>query len=280
LKGRRLELCGVTVTAASEDSGKPQHLLRDVSFALEPGEWVVVTGPNGSGKSTFIRLLAGHVPAMAAEGRVVRGFAGRAPVPYVTQHPDDSFVGSTPWEDVLAGLEQRGFEPEEAVRRAREALERTGLGGLMHVPLDALSGGQKQLAAAAACLAAAPELLILDEADAMLDSVSREAVYTAARGLWQQGAAVVWVTQRMEQLQPGDRVAAFLNGGLVYDGGAEGFFSETQGADGYLPSVCARLGYEPPYPAAVALELRRLGFGLSPLPLTPDTLAKAVSRHG
>jgi energy-coupling factor transport system ATP-binding protein len=273
-----LSLTKVSAAAFDVGSGKPSILLDEITYRMTSAEWVFVTGPNGSGKSTFARILAGHASDLQVDGEIRRGFTGTEPIPYVMQRPDDAFVGSTPWEDTVSGLEQWGMDAGRIVGAAERSLDRVGLAELMHRPIESLSGGQKQLAAVAACTAVNPKLLIMDEAGSMLDPESRLLIVKATRSLWEQGTAVVWISQRLEEMMPGDRVAAFNEGNIVYDGNPDGFYDWS--GDDRTDSICGRLGYEPPYAAQTALELRSLGYPVGPLPLTPEALAKAVRALG
>jgi energy-coupling factor transport system ATP-binding protein len=269
-----MELIDVSAVVSGYADKQPSVLLEHLSFRLAEKDWVYLTGPNGSGKSTLARLLAGHTANLHIEGKFRAGFAGREPIPYVMQRPDDTFVGMTPWEDVVIGLEQQGMKGSLIPAAAEQALRQVGLGELMHRSVDTLSGGQKQLVAVAACVAVNPRLLILDEAGAMLDPESGLQVLAAVKELWKQGTAVVWISQQLEELSSPDRLVAMDKGKICYDGNVDGFF-ETEAGEG-VP-VCSRLGYSAPYAVETALELRSRGIPLKPLPLTPEELAKAVN---
>jgi len=278
----------------AQPNGQSCLLLAVERLVLQPGEWVHVVGPNGSGKSTLARLLTGHEGMIAGgaarlSGEVSRGFAGRSPVPFVTQDPEAAIIGSTPWEDLLLALEQQELRSAEALRMAEASLRTCGLWALRDRPVAALSGGQKQLLAAAGCMASGAELLLFDEAAAMLDADSRRVVLEGARRLHAAGRTVVWISHRLDELRRGDRIVALQAGRICYDGPADGFFLPRTGDDGTgadkgvasgMPemSCCERLGYEVPYAIETALELRKRGYPLPELPYSPEELAAAVSR--
>lgn len=300
---------------AAADDGREVPLLDDVSLRLGQGEWVGLIGPNGSGKSTLALLLAGHpqaAPGGAAvfRGSMDRGFAGDEPLPFVAQDPDAAIVGSTPWEDMLLGLEQRTKSDNalSIVAKAEEILRGCGLWEARHRPVETLSGGQRQLLVAAGCAAFGSPLLVFDEAGAMLDAASRAEVLCGARAIWRSGGTVVWITHRLEEFEAGDRIVALEKGRVAFDGPVETFYEpETEatggGPDsrmpeseyamerdggmpesnyamkrrGGRPSPSERLGYRPPYAVETALALREMGYRLDPLPLTPEELAEAVA---
>ncbi len=292
------------VAEVQQEDGHKSMLLAFRRLVLEPGEWVHVAGPNGSGKSTLAKLLTGHTGMIARgeallAGTMNRGFAGSEPLPFVTQDPEAAIIGSTPWEDLLLGLEQQGMPAGEALSKAEDSLRACGLWAMRGQSIVELSGGQKQLLAAASCLASGAELLLFDEAAAMLDADSRRVIYEGARMLHAQGKTIVWVSHRLDELRSGDRIVALQAGRIFYDGPAEAFFLPTSEADsaaaraagrvqddgqgeaGVLnglngSSPCELLGCEPPYTVETAIALQRLGYRLPKLPFTPEELAEAV----
>jgi energy-coupling factor transport system ATP-binding protein len=247
-------------------------VLKHLHLRIAEGEWVHVVGPNGSGKSTFAQLIAGVMDIHS--GKMDRGFLP-AIVPYVMQQ--NVFFGETPWEDLLFQLEQRSENPIEIPKIARQALTSVGLEALMHRPLNELSGGQRQLAAVAGCIAAKAPLLLLDEATSMLDSNSRKLVLEAIKVLHQQGTSVIWLTHHMDELEAGNRVIGLNDGSIFFDGTTADFFYSTEMEPGLSP--CELLGFTPPYPVQVAHGLIRQGVLLQHLPLSVAQLAKAVIRH-
>ena len=261
-----LELAGVTVFGGTP--GAP--VLRNVRLAVRPGEWVTILGANGSGKSTLVGVTAGLVEP--DEGTVRRGFAGNGPIPCVMQQIGP-FFGDTPWEEVMVALEGRGIPPEEAVARAEAVLRSTGLFPVRHRPLAALSGGRRQLAAVAACLATGAPLLLLDEATSMLDEASRRLVLASVRRLCREGAAVLWCTHRPEDAAAGDRIVVLSDGKVAFDGTAESFYYREDGT-GRTP--CEALGFTPPFAVRTARTLMRMGRMAAIRPVTAGQLAAAI----
>ncbi|SFL34253.1 Energy-coupling factor transporter ATP-binding protein EcfA2 [Paenibacillus sp. 1_12] len=200
-------------------SGHAVPVLNHIDLRIAAGEWVNIVGPNGSGKSTLAQLIAGIQSIHS--GNVDRGFLPDV-VPYVMQH--NYFFGETPWEDIIFQLEMRGEEPQQIPHIAHQALVAVGLENLKYRPFTELSGGQKQLAAIAGCIAAKAPLLLLDEATSMLDSSSRMDVLKAVQTIHRQGASVIWLTHHMEELVDGTRVIGMKNGKIMFDGKPASFF--------------------------------------------------------
>lgn len=162
--------------------------LREVSFSVEAGERVAILGPNGAGKSTLLLHLAGvlpeRFPAANGDGRGVwigehavrppNLGAIRAAVGLLFQDPDDQLFCPSVLEDVAFGPLNRGVEPREAVRLAREAMAAVGISPeLEDRPPHRLSLGEKRRACLAGVLACAPAVLALDEPTSNLDPRGR-----------------------------------------------------------------------------------------------------------
>ena len=270
----------VTVTTPQLNGAEGTAILRSVTFAVRSGEWVTVIGANGSGKSTMMKVLAG-MPAKGISGLVERRSLREVSsgiIPLVLQQPDAGMIGATPWEDVVSLLERNGAEESTIIPKAEEALRAVGLESCMRQPLETLSGGQKQLTAIAGCIAVHAPVLLLDEVTSMLDPVMSLEVLQGVRRLHRDGAAVVWVTQKLEELRSGDRVIFIHEGEILFDGEANGLFCRGVGGEANS-SVAERFGLEPPYAVRAAWELMNEGIQLDPLPLTVEELAEAVMRY-
>lgn len=150
-----------------------------LSLRLARGEKLVLLGANGCGKSSLLKLLDGLVFATRGSFRYdgvevtrnalrEREFARRfrREVALLFQHPEAMLFNLTVREEIAYTLRQLGLPSEEQVARWAGEL---GLGGLLHKPPHALSGGEKQKVALACVLALEPALLLLDEPTASLD---------------------------------------------------------------------------------------------------------------
>jgi energy-coupling factor transporter ATP-binding protein EcfA2 len=262
----------VSVYGGNEGNEDSAIRLRGASLALAKGEWLAIVGVNGSGKSTFARLLAG-LSAERMSGYVQRGFAGEEISSIVLQQPRAQLFGETPREEVAFALEWRGIDAERREELTERALGRVGLSLSADQPWHRLSGGQQQLAAIAAATACGMKLLVMDEATSMLDEENRDLVIQVVREIHREGTAVLWVTQRLDELEADDRVVAIDSGRIAYDGGARAFLYGEPGSAGRdappeSVSPCLRAGLRLPYLMELALELRRLGKLSDPLPMT------------
>jgi zinc transport system ATP-binding protein len=148
-----------------------QHVLDDVSFSVQAGEFLGVIGPNGGGKTTLLRILLGLVKGY--RGRVsvfgeepASGVVWRRRVGVVPQYRDLPQRFPILGRDIAEmGTYVRGIRMSRTERRARadEAISLVGANHYADRPLRQLSGGQKQRIFLARALAAHPDLLLLDE---------------------------------------------------------------------------------------------------------------------
>ncbi len=283
------------VTYRYPGSGGPA--LRDVSFALEPGEFVVVAGLSASGKSTVVRAACGLAPHFHGGefgGRVVVGGLdtrehGPGDVSAVAgtlfQDPETQVVLTTVRNELAFPLENRGHGPAAVARAVEEVALALGIGELLDRPTHELSGGELQRVALGAALAGRPALVLLDEPTSQLDPVAGDELVWLLRRLNEEwGTAVVLVEHRLERcLAAADRVLAFDRGRLACDADPRGFLEWAAGAAPELQTPAARLfaeaGLRPP-PAGVKDARATLrGHGLLP-PEEPPGAEHAPPRPG
>ena len=249
--------------------------LSGASAQIERGEFVCILGGNGSGKST----LAKHLNALLVpdKGRVeVCGmdtserqhtYAIRQSAGMVFQNPDDQLVASLVEDDVAFGPENLGVPTAELRQRVTQRLEDVGLSGFEKHETHALSGGQKQRVAIAGALAMNPEILILDEASAMLDPRGRKGLMRVVRSLNDQGMTVVMITHFMEEAALADRV-------IVLDGGKVARVGTPQEVLVDVDALSA-LNLEVPFAAELSQALHRAGVPVAAA-VTEEELAESV----
>jgi ABC-type Fe3+/spermidine/putrescine transport system ATPase subunit len=207
-------LCVEAISAAWD--GAP--VLREVTFAVGDGEFLVLLGPNGSGKSTLLRTLAGFESPTA--GRIVLDGRDLAGVP-----PHRRQIGLMFQEPALfphrSVYENIAYAPLLARRSRPEVESEVGeLVALLHLERfvdrrpDQLSGGERQRVALARTLAARPRIVLLDEPFASIDVEVRAELHAEFRAaLARRRTAAIHVTHdREEGLFLGDRVVLLFDG--------------------------------------------------------------------
>ena len=185
-----------------------EDVFRQLSFAIQPGEAVLLMGPSGCGKSSLAYCLAGLYPAYAGtlsgeillEGKPLEDYplAQRARgVSILFQNPDDQFCMDRVDHEILFALENINY-PGDLRARTRELLALVGLEDVEHHLIHTLSGGMKQKLALATALATEAKLLILDEPFANLDPGSCADLSVKLAQLNRQGlSSLLWTTGRI-----------------------------------------------------------------------------------
>ena len=161
-------------------------VLDDVSFSVEPGEFVALLGPSGCGKSTLLRLVAGLEPprsgALREDGDPI---TGPYPSRVVVFQDPTLFPWRTVWDNVALGLEAQGILKSQR-HRVDAALDLVGLSAFRNAYPHQLSGGMAQRVALARALVNDPKMLILDEPLGKLDSLTRITMQAEIVSLWQR----------------------------------------------------------------------------------------------
>ncbi|HWA40608.1 MAG TPA: ABC transporter ATP-binding protein [Gemmatimonadales bacterium] len=205
--------------------GRDLTVLKDITFALEPGGFLAIVGPSGSGKTTLLGLLAGldrptsgtvhldghDLGAMSEDARAqLRGekvgfvFQSFQLIPTLTAR-----------ENIEVPLELLG---QEAGPRADELLARVGLADRGHHYPVQLSGGEQQRVAMARAFANKPKLLFADEPTGNLDRANGHTVVDLLIGLNRDlGTTLVLVTHDLELAAKAKRMLRLADGVVVED---------------------------------------------------------------
>jgi len=196
----KVELKDLTVTFRGEHG--EVLALKDVTFDVEPGEFVTVLGPSGCGKSTLIRTIAGFQPLDAGE-ILLGGRPVERPGPdriMVFQEFDQLFPWRTILGNVVFALRLKGVPSSERQPLAHRFLSMVGLDGFERAFPHQLSGGMKQRAAIARSLALDPEILLMDEPFGSLDAQTRAILQTELVRIWQEiGSTIIFITHNIQE---------------------------------------------------------------------------------
>ena len=216
-----IQLFGVT-----KKYGTFRDALVDVSFRIEPGEFVFLTGPSGAGKSTLLRLLFLEEPPSAGQiivnGRNI-GVLPQSQIPYLRRTMGVVFqdfkliTRKTIFENIAFVQNVLGLPRVEQKRRAYHVLKRVGLHHLMNAFPDELSGGEQQRVAIARAIVNEPVVLLADEPTGNLDPVLAEEIMRLFVEINIRGTTVVVATHDLEMIRRMGKRTLTLERGHLHD---------------------------------------------------------------
>lgn len=204
------------------------HALKNINFEIGKGEYIAIMGSSGSGKSTMMNIL----------GCLDREFEGEYTLDDIKISQIDEkdiskirnlkigFVFQafnllpklTALQNVELPLVYAGVHKNEREKRAKEMLEKVGLGERIHHKPNELSGGQKQRVAIARALVNNPAIILADEPTGNLDSVSEKEIMELFTELNSQGKTIIIVSHEPEVAQYVRRILLFKDGEIIRDG--------------------------------------------------------------
>lgn len=263
-------------------SGFEKHALKDVSCAIDKGEFIGLIGHTGSGKSTLIQHMNGIIKATSGniffdgediydkdyDMRKLRNKVG-----LVFQYPEHQLFETDIFKDVCFGPRNQGLSEKDVQLRAFEALRLVGLEENLYYqsPFD-LSGGQKRRAAIAGVLAMRPDYLILDEPTAGLDPRGRDEILGHIRKLHDEtGIAVILVSHSMEDVACYvDRIMVMNQGQLIFDDKPRNVFAHYKELE--------QVGLAAPDVTYIMNELRDAGLDVDTDAITIEEAKESILR--
>ncbi len=255
--------------------------VKDISFAVNKGEFLGIIGHTGSGKSTLIQHFNGLLKPTGgrvllngrdiwAEPKKIRDVRFR--VGLVFQYPEYQLFEETVYKDIAFGPKNMGRSGEDLDRCVRWAAKLVGLSSavLEKSPFE-LSGGQKRRVALAGVMAMEPEVLVLDEPTAGLDPAGRENLMANIRNYHENhGGTVILVSHNMDEVaRNAERILVLKSAGILMDGTPTEVFAR---GDELLAA-----GLEVPQATRVAMALKRRGVDIDPAVYTVEELHRRLA---
>ena len=204
------------------------HAVSEATMAVDQGEFVALLGPSGSGKTTLISMIGGLLSptsgTITLAGTDVGGLSARALTTFRAERVGFVFQSAnlvpflTARENLLyvATLQKR-IGRKEAHERADQLLEELGLAARAKNLPEQLSGGERQRVAIGRALMNDPDLILVDEPTAALDTkLGRQVVELLAREIKQRGKTGIMVTHDLRMVEYTDRVFEILDGYLTH----------------------------------------------------------------
>jgi multiple sugar transport system ATP-binding protein len=204
--------------------GSHEPAVKDVSFHVRHGDFMVLLGPSGCGKSTILRMIAGlesitsgilridgkimnHIPAKDRDIAMV--FQSYALYPHMKV-----------WDNLAFGLRRRGFSKDEINKRVNQVAEILGLVPFLNRKPYALSGGQRQRVALGRAIVRDPKVFLFDEPLSNLDAALRVSTRNELVNLYHKlGATIIYVTHdQVEAMTMGTQICIINHGKVIQIG--------------------------------------------------------------
>jgi len=215
--------------------GTRQTILKNINFALAPGEVLALIGPSGSGKSTLVRHLVGAVPpspgAVRLDGTELQHWQSEQLGRNLGYLPQDvKLFRGTVAENISRFAEDAKDTEIVAAAQlsgAHDMIQTLSQGYETDVGDDgrSLSGGQRQRIGLARAVFGTPKLIVLDEPNSNLDSIGETALFECIQELKRRGTTIILVTHKANLLSLTDKTLMLLNGAVERFGPTKDFFS-------------------------------------------------------
>jgi zinc transport system ATP-binding protein len=208
--------------------------LKDVSFAIEKGDFIGLAGPNGAGKTTLIKAILGLIPISSGSidilGNTLDKFNNWGKIGYLPQKSStiNALFPATVNEIVILGLLSQKKSPKRITKndqiKVTNILNDLGISDLKNKMLSELSGGQQQKILLARALVSSPEILIFDEPSTALDPNSRESFFKLVQKLNKENdIAIILITHDTGYIGSYANKLMYLDHELKYFGEISGF---------------------------------------------------------
>lgn len=200
------------------------NVLKDINLSVDKGEYIAIMGPSGSGKTTLMNIIGCLDVQTSGEYLLENQDVSKVNDDKMSEIRNEKigFVFQqfhllpklNAMENVALPLLYRGYEKEERMKLAEEALEKVGLGERKKFMPNQLSGGQCQRVAIARAIAGNPILLLADEPTGALDTKAGEQVMELFKKLNDEGATIIMITHEQEIADHANKIYYIRDGML------------------------------------------------------------------
>jgi energy-coupling factor transport system ATP-binding protein len=267
----------VNLVHSYDYEGSQNRSIDGITLNIVEGEWIALLGHNGCGKTTFVKHINALLRVQGGE-LMIAGLDARNPANtwqirkecgMVFQDPNNQFVSTVVAEDIAFGLENFDTPASEIPAHVKRALALVGMAGFEKKSTHMLSGGQKQRIAIAGVLAIDPDIIVFDEATAMLDPKGRQEVLSTIQRLnHNEHKTIIMITHVVEEAVHADRVVLFNHGQLLGEGTPHEVLSDLD--------LLRRAGLRPPLATRAYYDLKAAGVTLPICPITNQELIEAL----
>ncbi len=252
-----------------------KYVIDDISFSIDKKDFAAIIGKSGSGKSTLISHLNGLYKATSGDilynGESIYkkdyNLTGlRFKIGVVFQYPEYQLFSETVIEDVAFGAIKKGLSKAEAYKKSEEILNLFGIEYLKNESPFNLSGGEKRKVAFAGIFVMEPEIIILDEPDAGLDTISKTNFYNLVKMLnKEKETTIIYITHNLDDvIEYANKVIVLNEGKLLKVGKPYEVLSNEE--------VMNKASLDMPYAIDIYNALKLKGYNLDASKLKFDEL--------
>lgn len=212
------------------------NVLIDINLTINQGEEIAIIGHNGSGKSTLGKILISLLKPKSGKlffndvvideknDSLIRAKSG-----IVFQNPDNQFIGVTVTDDIAFGLENQRVPHDKMEAMIKEYASKTGVADLLDKEPAMLSGGQKQRVALAGILAMLPDIIVFDEALAMLDPRGKKEISELIQEIKKNNPklTLIKITHDLDEAFTADKVLVLSQGKVAFFDTPKNVFAHT-----------------------------------------------------
>ena len=229
-------------------------IFNNLSLSIKKGKFTTILGNNGCGKSTLVRLLTGLEDSngsISIDGVILNNSSLsfiRRKIGVVFENPDNTLISETVMEDLAFPLENLNCSRDYIYSKINEISKYLGIDYLLNrCPRD-LSGGEKQLVGLGCALITGPELIILDEAFSMVDSMSKLNMLKLLRRIKKDyNVTILNISHDIEESIYGDDIIVINEGKVVIHDSKKNVYREEK--------LLNKLGFELPFMVSLSNKL-------------------------
>ncbi|MDR1018761.1 MAG: ATP-binding cassette domain-containing protein, partial [Lachnospiraceae bacterium] len=192
-------------------------ILKDVSFSVCPGDFILLAGSSGGGKTTLLKCFKEEIrPKGETTGSIDLGDLGGQDIGFVFSDIDDQIVNDTVRGELAFGLENLGLSTDEIRRRLFYICNYFDIETWLDRKMDTLSSGQKQIINIASVMAMKPKVLILDSPDGALYPAARRRLYNILKDINKDfGTTIIIASHLSMEVIPFANKVFYLNDGRL-----------------------------------------------------------------
>lgn len=226
----------------------------NIDIDIKKSSWTTIIGKNGVGKTTLSRILStiikvDNIFVFDEEVTVSNRLKIREKIGLIFENPDMSSVMEYVRDEILFGMENLKKPRTYQNRRFKEITKLLEIESLLTKKLEELSGGEKQLVQLASCLVLEPEIIILDEALSMIDTINKTKIYNILKQLCQEKkVTIIDITHDIEDALLSDQVILLGDMKILADGEAKDILTDVK--------MLKKGGYEPPFIINLSIKLQ------------------------